>query len=330
MRDEITAIVRQLVAKHHDKPARSIARLVVAETNGALTLEQARRRVRSAFGQGGKADRRFASSPRPARKPGQGVPMPLSKAEPWNPFVFDVVGRVGILSDVHIPYHSETALGAAVGYLQKVGIDGLVLNGDMLDFYAISRFVKNPRLRNFAAELAAGRHFLGWIRDQFPEIPIVFKLGNHEERWRAYLWQHAIEISEEPEMGLAAWMHLDRHKMQIVEDKRPIMVGKLPVLHGHEKGAGITAPVNQARGAFLRLHHTVLEGHGHRTSAHCEPDMFGREVFCWSTGCLADLRPEYARFAKYNHGFALVTVQPGGDFDVQNLRITADGTVRQS
>lgn len=330
MRDEITPIVRRLVAKHPDKPARSLARLVVAETNGALTLEQARSRIRIAFGQIGKTNRKWATAARPARKPGEGVPMPASKADPWDPFVLEATGRVGILSDVHIPYHSEVALRAAVEYLQAQAIDALVLNGDLLDFYAISRYMKNPKHRNFGAELTAGRQFVAWIRQEFPTIPIVFKLGNHEERWRAWLWQHAIEISEEPEMGLERWLHLDRHGMQLVEDKRPVMVGRLPVLHGHEKGNGISAPVNQARGAFLRLHHTVLEGHGHRTSAHCEPDMFGREVFCWSTGCLADLRPEYARFAKYNHGFALVTVQDGGEFDVQNLRITAEGKVRQS
>jgi len=108
------------------------------------------------------------------------------------------------------------------------------------------------------------------------------------------------------------------------------MLGKLPVLHGHEKGKGMSAPVNQARGAFLRLHHTVLEGHGHRTSGHCEPDMWGNEVFCWSTGCLADLRPEYARLNKYNHGFATVDVHADGSFDVQNMRITKDGVVRTS
>jgi hypothetical protein len=133
-----------------------------------------------------------------------------------------------------------------------------------------------------------------------------------------------------PEMGLDRWLHLDKHNISLVEDKRIVMLGQLPVLHGHEKGKGISSPVNQARGAFLRLNHTVLEGHGHRTSGHCEPDMFGREVFCWSTGCLCELHPAYAPINKMNHGFALVDVQADGEFDVTNLRITAEGKVRQS
>lgn len=58
--------------------------------------------------------------------------------------------------------------------------------------------------------------------------------------------------------------------------------------------------------------------------------MFGAEVFCWSTGCLCDLRPEYARINKWNHGFAAVTVHDDGSFDVSNQRVTADGRVRSS
>jgi hypothetical protein len=330
--DEITRIARRLCQAHPDAPARTLARRLVAEANGAITIEQARNRISRQFGVHGARHRKGirAAAPRAKRQAGDVITMPRSKAEPWAPHDLGVVGTVGVLSDIHVPYHSEIALGAAVADLKSSGIDALVLNGDIADFYAISRWDKNPAKRNFKAELEQVRQTLAWIRSEFPSIPIVFKLGNHEERWRLWLFQHAPEISDEPEMSLTNWLRLDRNDITLVEDQRPIMAGKLPVLHGHEKGKGISAPVNQARGAFLRLHHTVLEGHGHRTSGHCEPDMFGNEVFCWSTGCLCDLRPEYARLNKWNHGFASVEVHADGSFDVSNHRITADGRVRSS
>jgi hypothetical protein len=330
--DEITAMARRLCQAHPDAPARTLARRLVDEANGAITIGAARSRIARQFGVAGKQNRRKVRpiAPRPPRKAGDMIAMPPSKAEPWEPHDLGVVGTVGVLSDIHVPYHSEIALGAAVADLKSSGIDALVLNGDIADFYAISRWDKNPAKRNFKAELGQVRQTLAWIRSEFPSIPIVFKLGNHEERWRLWLFQHAPEISDEPEMSLTNWLRLDRNDITLVEDQRPIMAGKLPVLHGHEKGKGISAPVNQARGAFLRLHHTVLEGHGHRTSGHCEPDMFGNEVFCWSTGCLCDLRPEYARLNKWNHGFASVEVHADGSFDVSNHRITADGRVRSS
>jgi hypothetical protein len=321
-----------LIRKFPGHTARGLARRLVGDSNQAITLEQARSVIRSRLGQNGKSNRREVRRDdlrRPARQPGQMVAMPASKAEAWNHHDFGVVGRVGILSDIHVPYHDERAVAAAVDHLRHAAVDGLLLNGDIADFYAISRYMKDPRQRDFKGELEAVRQFVAWIRQSFPAIPIAYKLGNHEERWQHWLWQHAPEISDEPCMSLSGWLHLDRHDITLVEEKRAVMLGRLPVLHGHEKGQGISAPVNQARGSFLRLHHTVLEGHGHRTSVHCEPNMFHEETTCWSTGCLCDLTPDYARYNKWNHGFAIVNVHDSGEFDVENLRI-ADGTVRTS
>jgi predicted phosphodiesterase len=108
------------------------------------------------------------------------------------------------------------------------------------------------------------------------------------------------------------------------------MLGKLPVLHGHELPKGMAAPVNVARGAFLRTLSTVLVGHSHRTSNHAESDMWHHETACWSTGCLCDLRPEYAKFNRWNWGFAMATIHKGGAFDVNNYRVMSDGTVRSA
>lgn len=331
--DAITQIVKDLCSKHPDAPARTLAKRVVAETGGAITIEQARHRVGRQFGVMGSRARKHCIDTGVRRKPrkaGAVPPPPPTKAEPWGPYVLDATGLVGVLSDIHVPFHSEVALKAAVDKLRGDRIQALVLNGDTCDFYTISRYTKNPKKRNFKGEVSAIRDMLAWLRGQFPKIPIVFKSGNHEERWNHWLWQHAPEISDEQIMGLDNWLHMPKHGIELVEDQRPILAGKLPILHGHEKGKGMSAPVNQARGAFLRLHHTVLEGHGHRTSGHCEPDMWGREVFCWSTGCLCDLHPEYARINKFNWGFASVNVEADGEFDVMNFRITADGKVRQS
>ena len=329
--DAITEIARRLCAAHPDAPSKTLARRLVAEANGAITLAAAYNRIRRQFGVHGKHGRAHvkAAAARKPRVAGAVFEMPATRAEPWGPWTLEVTGLVGVLSDIFVPYHDEVALKAAVDQLRGDKVAALVLNGDSCDFYAISRYIKDPRKRNFKAEVAASRELLAWIRGQFPEIPIVFKAGNHEERYSHWLWQHAPEISDEPRMGLDQWLDMDDHGIDYVDDQRPILAGALPILHGHEKGKGISAPVNQARGAFLRLHHTVLEGHGHRTSVHCEPDMFGRETTCWSTGCLCDLRPEYARINKFNHGFASVQVYGDGQFDVHNFRI-ANGRVRSS
>jgi predicted phosphodiesterase len=330
--DRITDIVRDLIRKHPQAPARTLARRLVEEVNGALTLEQARSRIRSILGLNGEPRRKQSHDKplhRPPRKAGERLAMPPSQAEPWLPFDLGITGKVGVLSDIHVPYHDETALRAAVDHLQAEKIECLLLNGDWADFYSISRHEKNPKHRNFKNELHAGRELLKWLRQEFPDARFVAKLGNHEERWEKWLWEHAPEISDDPIMGIDNWYGFERLGIDLVKDKRIVLAGALPILHGHEKGNGISSPVNQARGAFMRLHHTVLEGHGHRTSTHSEPDMMGRETVCFSTGCLCDMRPAYARLNKWNHGAAVVHVHADRTFDVENFRIQA-GKVRQS
>jgi len=331
--DPITAMARRLAAEHPDAPTRTLARRLVREAKGAITIEQARKRMARQFGVNGTANRQDMKRtvvPRPPRQAGVVYGLPPSKAERWSPYTLEVTGRVGILSDVHVPYHSEVAVAAAVEYLKAADIQALFLNGDICDFYSISRWMKDPRSRDFVGELEAVRGFLGWLRQEFPDVPIVLKAGNHEERWNHYIWQHAPELSSDRLTSLHAWLHLAEHDIELVEDQRPVMLGKLPVLHGHELPKGLAAPVNVARGAFLRTLASVLVGHSHRSSGHAESDMWHAETFCWSTGCLCDLTPEYARINRWNWGFAMVDVREDGEFDVENCRITQEGKVRTS
>jgi predicted phosphodiesterase len=328
--DPITEMARRLAQMHPDAPAQTLARRLVKECNGAITLHQARMRMQRQFGVAGAKNRKTMkpSAPRKQRAAGEILAMPKSMAETWTPHRMNVIGNVGIMSDVHVPYHSEIAVAAAVGFLKDQELTGLLLNGDIADFYAISRYMKDPKQRDFKGELEAVRDFLAYLRQEFPDIPIVYKTGNHEERWQHWLWQHAAEISDDPRMSLTAWLGFNENNIELVEDKRPVLLSKLPVLHGHELPSGMAAPVNVARGAFMKTLSTVLVGHSHRTSNHAESDMWHKETGCWSTGCLCDLRPEYARINRWNWGFAMVAIHKGGAFDVHNYRVMHDGTVR--
>ena len=214
--------------------------------------------------------------------------------------------------------------------MRDSGIDHLLLNGDIFDCYPQSFHERRPSKRNFQAEKKHNIAFLEYIRKQFADIPITFKLGNHEERWYRWLWEHAPEIGEEPELSFQQWYRCDDLDIEVVEDQRIIMAGKLAIAHGHELGKGMTSPVNPARGAFLRTLHTILVGHHHRTSGHCEPNMWHDETFIWSTGCLCDLAPEYARINKWNWGFAVVNIEARGEFEVTNYRLNKEFRVRAS
>ncbi len=306
----------------------SLARRLAKEFKS--TIEAARDCVRAARGAKGKSSGKDTTLHRPKGKAGQLMKCPPSLAEPWEPYEAQKCSRVGVISDTHIPYHSEVALTAAIEDLKVKKIDTLVINGDFADFYQISRWQKDPRKRRFSEELGSVIEALEWIRQELPKAKIVYKDGNHEERWQHFIWNRAPEIYDLPACRMKDLLQLDRLKIEHVSDQRPVLVGKLVIAHGHELGRGIFSPVNPARGAFLRTHHTILVGHSHQTSGHADTNIWHDETFCWSTGCLCELTPEYARINRWNHGFAFVEVSKDGSFSVHNQRIDKAGNVRAS
>lgn len=159
------------------------------------------------------------------------------------------------------------------------------------------------------------------MRQEFPKAKIIWKLGNHEERYEHFLIMKAPELLDIAVVGLESLFVCANIGVEIVREQKFIMLGKLPVLHGHEFPKGMTSPVNPARGFFMRGIESVLAGHLHRTSEHTEPTMMGRFITCWSTGCLCGMHPEYARINKWNQGFATVDCEGDGSFNVKNLRV---------
>jgi predicted phosphodiesterase len=295
------------------------------------SIDQARsliRVVRGAYGTQRAEACKDKSLFRPKGKAGTKPKLPPSLAKKWEPFELGGGITVGVISDLHIPYHDEQAIQAAVAYLRRRRPDVLLINGDYGDWYSVSRYMKDPKKRRLKREIRMQRDGLKWLRSQFPKARIVAKEGNHELRWSHFLFNSAPEVSEFPQVSLPRILGMKTLGIEYVDNQRPIMAGKLPVFHGHELGKGISSPVNASRGVFTRMISTALVGHHHRTSSHTEPNWKHEEIVCWSTGCLCNLNAEYAVINKWNAGFAVVEVDGSGQFQVDNLRLNTDYAVR--
>lgn len=249
------------------------------------------------------------------------LPKALMHYQQWGVVQINGPMRVLVMSDLHIPYHSVGAIGEAIAFGKDKKANLILLNGDMADFFSLSFWEKDPRKRNLAKEVEAGRQFLEHIREQFPKAKIIFKEGNHEERWERYLEAKAPDLLGLPEFTWQSVYGLDKWKIQHIGERRPIQLGKLIVIHGHEYRFNISNPVNPARGLFLRGKTHALCGHFHQSSQHAEKRLDDKVISTWSSGCLCDLHPDYAPINNWNHGFSFIDINSTGNFEVSNLRI---------
>jgi UDP-2,3-diacylglucosamine pyrophosphatase LpxH len=234
----------------------------------------------------------------------------------------EAIKRIGILSDIHVPFHSMEALICAIKYLKSKSIECLYLNGDVFDFYSISRHEKERDLRDLPREIEMCRNFLVKIREIFPKIPIYFKMGNHENRWQRYLNDQAEEFAQLHEMQFEQFFRLDKLKIDFVPDWQGFEMGDLLVVHGHEIMAG---GMNPSQTTFNKTFCNTLLGHVHRTTATTKKTGFKEYIHTFSTGCLTYLSPKYYPYAQHNHGFAFVEIKDGAA-KVENLMIK-DGKI---
>ncbi len=319
-------IVRQHLEEDNSILTRTLAR-VLNEKHPGYSVESWRtliRAIRGAIGDAKRHNYRFQShlfrEHQDPRKVGSDYNL--------NPVMLrtdDYIlnhANVLILSDIHLPYHDLDAIVMAVNYGIEQECDAILLNGDIIDFYQLSRFTKSSTMANLLTEREMYFEFIRYLKDA-TELPIYHKLGNHEERYANYIRQQAPVLEQIPDLAIGQFLKMDESGVTMIEGRQKIKLGNLTVIHGHEGGESIFSPVNPARGAFLKYKANVLAGHNHQTSSHFESTLDGALIGCWSTGCLCQLTPEYRPFAytKWNHGFAHVEVNDDGSFTVNNKQI---------
>jgi UDP-2,3-diacylglucosamine pyrophosphatase LpxH len=221
----------------------------------------------------------------------------------------DHIKKIGILSDIHVPFHSVEAVVCAIKHLRDQNIDCLYLNGDTFDFYSISRHEKEKDLRDFPKEIEMCRNFLQKLRDIFPTIPIYFKAGNHENRYQRYLNEQAEEFAQLHEMQFDKFFRLDVLDFVFVPDWQGMFMGDLLVIHGHE-GFGVGG-VNPSQSLFNKMFCNTLMGHVHRQTVTIRKTGFGEYIRTYSTGCLTSTSPKYMPFNQHTQGFAIATISDG-------------------
>jgi len=317
--------IESLVRKHPDAGARTLARLArTQEPKLFESIEQARGIIRKVVGTNGDYDRKHNADKslfREKRKPGQWEALlPKSAIRRKEPLKIAGKHSVLILSDIHIPQHEPEPLQAALDYGAKRKPDVIILNGDIVDQIATSEYATDPRERDFHGEISAANQLFRVLRKRFAKARIIYKWGNHEERYARYMWRRCPEFLGVPSFDFAGVFHLAEHKIELIEDRRRIELNELDVYHGHELAGRFGSPVSPALTLLRKCKNHALAGHNHQTSQASGKSSRGKVTSTFSTGCLCDLSPSFCPVNEWNHGFAFCELGATG-FHLDNLRI---------
>lgn len=304
-----------------DMPTLKLARIIFKE-NAILfrDVEQVRSYLRGIENKSGSNIK--TTHPHPARPKN---PYNLPESYSKDPAVLKLpTGCDSILciSDLHIPYHDINALSLAIEYGINNDVNTIFINGDLIDFHGLSRFEKDPRKRSVKQEFEAAKSFLIALREAFPTQEIYWLLGNHDMRYQKWLMTKVYEVFDDEYYHLEQRLQVNEQRVKVIEDNVLVKAGKLAITHGHHVMRGFFAPVNSARGAWMKAKQSILISHVHKVSNHVEVNLDGDSFGTWSTGSLCELRPDYSPLvSNYQHGFAHILVDGSGDFQVKNYQI---------
>jgi predicted phosphodiesterase len=323
-------LAKKYLKKYPNLPILTIAKLMHSENDMHFnSVDHARSSLKRHAGLSGPKSRKNAD-PEIQRKvtynyaPFNNIPKSF-KSGPNDFTLPRDANHILLLSDIHFPYHDEEALAAAIQYGMEKEINTVLLNGDILDFYQLSRFDKDPSKPKMKVELEQGRWFMKALREAFPNARIYYKIGNHEDRLEKWLRIKAPEWIGTEEFELKMLLRFGENQIQLIDSEATIKVGNLNIIHGHEYIGGGT--VNPARNLYLKAKASTICGHFHRKSEFTTRDINNKIQGAWTTGCLCELYPEYMKgHSDWVHGFAVIKVEKDGNFSVENKMII-DGVI---
>lgn len=320
-------IVKETINKHSKVSSLQLARKLYAEYPLLFkTEDSARTAIRYYRHASGEKNRQLRSNKKdvtvvPPEKRTYAIAKSQARKRKYHTIPANIKDVVS-LSDIHFPKHDSHALQLACEYIDKIQPGAIILNGDILDNTSFTKFRKAPDARAAREMFDMAYEWLKSLRENNPDTLIWWIEGNHDRWYKNWLIDHAAQVWDDPYYQLEARLKLDELNIKYIDEFDIVMCGKLPIVHGHTIIRGVFAPVNSARGGWLKTKHTVLFGHTHQVSRHPEKNLLGKQFVVFSQGCLCTLNPEYdPHNTRHSHGFAHIVKERNGNFIVHNYEI---------
>lgn len=208
-----------------------------------------------------------------------------------------------VCPDVHIPFECESSIRCLIRVAKELRPDVFVCLGDLLDFYQLSRFDKDPSRKTTVADDCdlARKWFYKLDRALPDKCTKVFIEGNHEARLQKWIWANGSDLGKMiPALG--DYLHLPALGWEHVRYGELWRYGNVAYMHGDRCGMNVSMNMIRKYGC------NVVHGHDHGAGLRYFANAVSR---VWSLNCghLSDMTQQeylYGGVADWTVGFGLV------------------------
>lgn len=213
----------------------------------------------------------------------------LGAAQPVRPATTEDTELVVFLSDIHVPYHDPDVVASALRLIRRLKPHRVVLNGDIADFFQLSRFnTAQSRMDDLQAEIDDANLIREGVRAAAPDAVIDETEGNHDSRTSTYVANNARALKSlralEPEnLFKYRELNINWHPGAGFLLRQNFLV-KHGTIVRKDGGASAKAEMEQAGVSGI-------SGHVHRLATYRKAGYSQRQ---WTEqGCLCRTDPDY-------------------------------------
>jgi predicted phosphodiesterase len=226
-----------------------------------------------------------------------------------------------VINDLQIPWQDKRLVDRVVDFTVDLRPYGVVLNGDIVDCYAISDYAKDPMSGfDLKREIVESGQLMKRL---YVAQERIWLGGNHEDRLRRQTWKNIPQLVPTGVLDFETVFRTKDYGFQYSPYGSVHNLGSLMVTHGSivSKHSGYSAKAH-----FEKYGSSILHGHTHRMGVYYKRDTNGVHA-AFENGCLCLLTPEYAQHPNWQNGFSVVHVDEStGLFNVQQIPILPDST----
>lgn len=201
-------------------------------------------------------------------------------SNPKPPSAASSVEKVFFVPDLHCPYNDKKATELMFDAMSVFKPDTVVIIGDFIDCFSVSRWAKDPtRAKTLKQEAEAGKAYLDRIKARRK----IFIAGNHEDRLSRYIQENASALVDF--VDIPSLLDLKEKGWEYIPYKHSTKIGKVHLTH--DVGSAGRYNVYKALDTFQS---SVVTGHTHRLAYVVEGDATGKQQVSCQFGWLGDVK----------------------------------------